>query len=329
MAPVGPAPASMKKSSSIRKWHLALIAPAVVLGAWVGWRAFSRGQPYSTPGGSRQVSALSASSRGAPSPPGALASDGGSIAPDPSAPSDVSAPPGDASVSAAGVAYRVLKSGGGSSNPLPDDRVTVHYTSWKRTGTLVDSSRLRGEPYVQTLRYMVPGLAEAIASMTEGEQRRIWVPARLTFASNDEKPHIPEDLTFEVELLRIRRAPVLPTGLRQAPRTATRTASGLAYEFMKPRGPQGPAILPNTRVTFSHSVWTESGTLFESSEMSEQPVSSSVSTLIPGLREGLPLLRPGDRVRFWIPAALAYGDKPGRHQPGGALIYELELMKIE
>ena len=38
----------------------------------------------------------------------------------------------------------------------------------------------------------------------------------------------------------------------------------------------------------------------------------------------------GDRVRFWIPSALAYGDKPSQPgAPSGPLVFEIELLSIK
>jgi FKBP-type peptidyl-prolyl cis-trans isomerase len=36
----------------------------------------------------------------------------------------------------------------------------------------------------------------------------------------------------------------------------------------------------------------------------------------------------GEKRRLWVPAALAYGDKPGERAPAGPLVFDLELLKI-
>ena len=55
-----------------------------------------------------------------------------------------------------------------------------------------------------------------------------------------------------------------------------------------------------------------------------------MTDVIPGWREGLLLMVPGEKVRFWVPSKLAFGDKPRR---GGAawgnLVYDVELVDIE
>ena len=38
----------------------------------------------------------------------------------------------------------------------------------------------------------------------------------------------------------------------------------------------------------------------------------------------------GDKMRFWIPGALAYGDKPSRPgTPAGPLVFDVELLSIK
>ena len=36
----------------------------------------------------------------------------------------------------------------------------------------------------------------------------------------------------------------------------------------------------------------------------------------------------GDKTRFWIPSALAYGDSPAQGAPAGPLVFDIELLAI-
>src|SRR4051794_5250235 len=56
------------------------------------------------------------------------------------APPDVAAPPPDASVTATGLASKVLTPGHGTRHPRPNSQVTVHYTGWTTDGKMFDSS---------------------------------------------------------------------------------------------------------------------------------------------------------------------------------------------
>jgi peptidylprolyl isomerase len=51
--------------------------------------------------------------------------------------------------------------------------------------------------------------------------------------------------------------------------------------------------------------------------------------VIKGWTEGVQLMVVGDKARFWIPGALAYGDKPSRTgAPTGPLVFDIELLSI-
>ncbi|HKE04260.1 MAG TPA: FKBP-type peptidyl-prolyl cis-trans isomerase [Blastocatellia bacterium] len=116
------------------------------------------------------------------------------------APPDVATPPSDARTTASGVAMKVLKPGLGAERPRDNDCVKAHFTVWQRDGAMLASSRLRGAVEVQCMRTVFPGVAEALKTMVTGEERRIWVPGRLTFTSADEDDTPPKvDITMDIE----------------------------------------------------------------------------------------------------------------------------------
>ncbi|HEV8485858.1 MAG TPA: FKBP-type peptidyl-prolyl cis-trans isomerase [Blastocatellia bacterium] len=246
------------------------------------------------------------------------------------APPDVAAPPARARVTASGVAMKILKSGKGIDRPRDNDCVKANFTGWKRDGTLFSISGPQGESSVQCLRAAIPGVATALRYMRIGEKRRIWVPGRLTFTSHEPGEMAPiEDLTFDLELLAIIKAPPTPPDLKIPPKDAVKTASGLALQVLK-KGPQSEHPSLTSRVTLHVSGWTPDGTLFESTVMASHPAVFLVADVIPGWREALQQMVVGEKVRLWIPAHLAYGEKPRSHDaPAGNLVYEIELLALE
>ncbi|MEM7353770.1 MAG: FKBP-type peptidyl-prolyl cis-trans isomerase, partial [Acidobacteriota bacterium] len=70
----------------------------------------------------------------------ALTAAGIAFAEDIPAPSDVAAPPEDATRTESGLASKVLSPGTGSKHPEPQDSVTVHYSGWTTDGKMFDSS---------------------------------------------------------------------------------------------------------------------------------------------------------------------------------------------
>jgi FKBP-type peptidyl-prolyl cis-trans isomerase len=121
----------------------------------------------------------------------------------PRAPDDVGRPPGDASRTRSGIAYRVLARGQGTRMPGPTSAVEVHYSYWSSDGRLIDSTVPNGVPQRAELKYhdLPPGLAEAVQQMVVGERRLLWIPEDLA-SSGPVKP-APGTLVYDLELLAI------------------------------------------------------------------------------------------------------------------------------
>src|SRR5215471_19304962 len=248
-------------------------------------------------------------------------------------PPDVAAPSSSAKAeTASGVFFTVLARGHGDQHPAENDCVRVRFTGWKRDGSLFSTSGIHGETLVQCINSMMPGIVEALQAMTVGEKVRAWVPANLTFGKKhhhgrsrmdlDDVPPPSLDLTFDVELVELMKAPPVPADLQAPAGNAAKTPSGLAFQILKNgSGMQHPSM--TSQVTLHYSGWTSDGKLFESTAMSGHPAIFHVGTTLPAWREVLPQMVPGEKLRLWVPAALAYGDRPVNHDnPAGNLVYD-------
>ena len=120
----------------------------------------------------------------------------------PATPLDVGAPPADAEKTRSGLASKVLKPGTGTRKPNRRSTVRVNYSGWTTEGRLFDSTVLRGTPAEFRLDQVIAGWTEGMTMMVEGETRRFWIPARLAYASDPEKPQ--GMLVFDIELLTIK-----------------------------------------------------------------------------------------------------------------------------
>ncbi len=130
---------------------------------------------------------------------------------------------------------------------------------------------------------------------------------------------------------RARRPPPAPAGIpappdvAAPPSTATRTESGLAYVTLVPgTGSEHPA--DTDRVSVHYTGWTTDGEMFDSSITRGAPATFGVSQVIAGWTEMLKLMTRGQKVRAWIPEALAYRGRAGA--PAGMLVFEVELIGI-
>ncbi|MFO7177478.1 MAG: FKBP-type peptidyl-prolyl cis-trans isomerase [Pseudomonadota bacterium] len=244
------------------------------------------------------------------------------------APPDVAAPPKDAQKTASGLVTRVLTPGTGNKHPTDSDQVKVHYTGWTKDGKQFDSSVERGQPAVFGVSQVIPGWTEALKLMVAGEKRRIWIPAKLAYGESPRMGAPAGDLTFDVELIEILEPPKAPEDVKAPPASAKRTPSGLAYRVLTPgTGKRHPKA--TDRVTVHYSGWTTDGKLFDSSVQRGQPTTFALNQVIPGWTEGVQLMVEGEKTRFWIPAKLAYGEKPARPgAPAGMLVFDIELLQI-
>ncbi len=116
-----------------------------------------------------------------------------------------------------------------------------------------------------------------------------------------------------------------PPHVSAPPASATRTPSGLAYLVLAP-GRGGARPTRSDRVEVHYTGWTTDGRMFDSSVVRGQPTTFPVSAVIAGFAEALELMVPGERVRVWIPEALAYQGRPG--PPAGMLVFEIELIRV-
>jgi FKBP-type peptidyl-prolyl cis-trans isomerase len=245
------------------------------------------------------------------------------------APPDVAEPPADATKTASGLVSKVLAPGTGKDRPTPTDKVKVHYTGWTKGGQMFDSSVTRGEPITFPVNGVIPGWTEGLQLMVVGEKRRLWIPAALAYGPRP-RPGTPAgDLVFDVELLEITPAPKpppVPEDVKAAPAKAKKTASGLAYRELAPgTGTDHPTATSN--VTVNYSGWTPDGKMFDSSLTRGQPARLRLGNVIKGWTEGVQLMTKGEKMRFWIPGSLAYGDKPTRPgAPSGPLVFDIELI---
>lgn len=245
------------------------------------------------------------------------------------APEDVAAPPADAMTTDSGLASKVLSKGTGEEHPEKWDKVTVHYSGWTTDGKMFDSSVKRDKPATFGLGQVIAGWTEGLQLMVVGERRRFWIPEKLAYQGQPGRPA--GMLVFDVELLEIVNLPApppppeVPADVAAAPADAEVTASGLASRVLtKGDGTDHPAA--TSKVTVHYSGWTTDGKMFDSSVVRGQPASFPLNRVIAGWTEGLQLMVPGEKRRFWIPEALAYQGRKGR--PAGMLVFDVELISI-
>ncbi len=106
------------------------------------------------------------------------------------------------------------------------------------------------------------------------------------------------------------------------------TASGLQYEIMK----DGTGEMPKAtdKVTVHYHGTLLNGKVFDSSVNRGQTIDFPVNGVIQGWQEGLQLMKTGAKFKFFIPYALAYGERGAGADigPFETLVFEVELFSI-
>lgn len=228
-----------------------------------------------------------------------------------------SSAPAEAIATESGIAYVVITPASGTTVPDPTDHVVLEYTGWGEDGQIIDSTAKHPDVRTFQLAKLFPALREAVAPMRTGERRRIWIPAAL---APKKAPAV-----FEVELLDIRRPLDAPSDVAAAPADAEKTRSGIAWKTLRPgSGTARPKA--KDFVVVHYTGWTTDGMMFDSSFRKGAPGQFLLTEVIPGWREILQLMTPGERRRVWIPQKHAYGGERGF--PKGTLVFDIELLRF-
>src|SRR5688572_19366893 len=123
--------------------------------------------------------------------------------------------------------------------------------------------------------------------------------------------------------------PNAPSDVKAPPADAEKAPSGLASKVLKPgTGKDKPKAAD--QVTVHYTGWTTDGRKFDSSVDRGEPAKFPLDQVIKGWTEGLQLMVEGEKRRFWIPAAMAYGETPSRPgAPAGTLVFDVELLGFD
>ena len=103
--------------------------------------------------------------------------------------------------------------------------------------------------------------------------------------------------------------------------------SGLQYKVITEGTGEIPTSKDKVRTHYRGTLIN--GTQFDSSYGSKEPSEFPVTGVIPGWTEALQLMKTGSKWQLYIPAELAYGERPrSTIPPNSTLIFEIELLEI-
>ena len=106
------------------------------------------------------------------------------------------------------------------------------------------------------------------------------------------------------------------------------TADGLQYQVIAEGSGNPPKETDTVEVNYRGTLIN--GTEFDSSYKRGKPAKFPVNRVIKGWTEGLQLMKPGAKYKFYIPPQLAYGERGAGSEigPESTLVFDVELLGV-
>ena len=106
------------------------------------------------------------------------------------------------------------------------------------------------------------------------------------------------------------------------------TASGLQYTVIDPG--EGPSPTEWSTVEVNQRILLVDGTVIKDTFRTPDKDRFTMQEAIPGLQEGLPLMKEGGRFRFVVPTDLAWGKRGAGTKigPYAALVFDIRLERV-
>ena len=248
----------------------------------------------------------------------------------------------NAQQTASGLVY-IIDEKGNEERVLPGSNLSMHYKgTFFKNDKKFDSSYDRNKPmdFSYKTNRMIPGFEEGITLIGEKGKAKLLIPYHLAYGTNGRGDAMPpySDLVFDIELVKVET----PRDYKQEGidfleknkknEGVQVTPSGLQYKVIKQT--DGPKPTATSNVTVHYHGTTPDGIVFDSSVDRGETISFGLNQVIPGWTEGLQLMSPGSKYIFYIPANLAYGNRPpmggnGLIKADMPLIFEVELFEFK
>ncbi|CAN5912573.1 hypothetical protein BH11MYX3_BH11MYX3_13150 [soil metagenome] len=244
-------------------------------------------------------------------------------------PIDITNPPIDSVKTSSGLIYKKLSTVAGAPLPKRNDTVMINYTGWRQvTGETFFSNVGKGQPMPLALANTAPGFTEAMQLIGKGERAMLWLPPEIGYKGPPPSGTAAETLVYEVEVVDIAPAPLVPEDVGKPPANAKKLPSGLPYVVVRPGTAKDKARVFDT-VTFNYTAWEATGRMFDSTELRRRPATVPPYRQTAVLEEILTSIAVGERIRVWIPSEkMTPTGKPVPWMPEGLLTYEFELISI-
>ncbi|MEQ8558542.1 MAG: FKBP-type peptidyl-prolyl cis-trans isomerase [Henriciella sp.] len=241
-----------------------------------------------------------------------------------------------------GLQYVVVEEGPeDGTSPKIDSTVQVMYEGRLTDGTTFDGTFEDGQPAIFGVGQVIPGWTQGLQLMSEGDEYVFYIPSELGYGQNPRpggkiKPG--DDLIFRVQLQEVfepkpadEEAWNTYVPWDSSNEDVQKTDSGLEYVVLESGDGTGNSPTPSdTVVVFYEGRMAETGEVFDSAFQRGQPLMIQPAQVIPGWKEALSMMKPGDRWLVHIPSELGYGERghPAGIPPNADLNFEVELVDV-
>lgn len=232
---------------------------------------------------------------------------------------------------ASGLEYTITEKGNGNK-PKIGDKLIVKYTGKLTNDSVFDSSSKHDGTFSFKLGtgQVVKGWDEAFLLLQVGDKATIKFGPELGYGNMESGP-IPANSTliFDVELVDLVASPL---AWDVKGKDTVTMSNGLKYIVIKENKLAEKSAM-GTNVTLHYSCFFKDGLLIDSSVEGGQPRTVKMGTgqLIKALEDGIALMHKGDKVKFYVPSRLGYGESghPPIIPPNSDLIFDIEIIDVQ
>ncbi len=228
--------------------------------------------------------------------------------------------------------YAIVKKGKGESIN-EGDKAYVLYSGYFINGKMFDSSHLNGDKpfdFIIGRHRVIDGWEKGIVGMKIGEKRRLTIPYKHAYGKNGRMPIPPKtDLIFDVELVKMEKMkyPIYDT---QSKDTIS-ISNGVKYIIVKKT--EGQKVEANDTVIIKYVGRFLDNKVFDSSYDRDDSLVfvAGKNIVIQGLDNGIQYMHKGEKFRFIIPYAQAYGEagRPPLIPKKSDLIFDVYMQNIK
>ncbi len=241
-----------------------------------------------------------------------------------------------------GLYYQITKLNASGQTPKRGDQVVMSYVGRLTNGTIIDSAVVNKNRY---LRFpwnvgaynmsLTQGIEEAAGLMHEGDSAKIIMPFYLGLG-NISYLNVPaySVLVFDLKLedVQTQDQALLDYAQRKALPDLQKTSSGLYYSFVKKSSSTEPPSSLSQVFSLRYKGEFLNGIVFDSTRTTNpDKFDLTVNPPIAGFKEGIRLMRAGEKAVFLLPSTLAYGDRGAAPSipPYTPIVFEVEMVSVQ